>query len=294
MPSAPRAAVALLASAIACHAAGLPPGYVIDRCAVHLHTASAACKHTREVARYLAHAQVPPHTARAWAAADQWLQARFADGAPRDVVLDSGCGTGRSTRALAARHADCLVLGVDRSIVRLAKGARHAACDDESPFVLEVAPNALLVRADLPAFWRLGLEHGLAVRRHHLLFPNPYPKPAHLQRRWHGHASFPLLLALGGELELRSNWRTYLDEFALAVQAVAAADVGPAETVAATAIAAARQYAQSPPAALRSDSSRSRRDRAVRSYQPTPPFLTDFEEKYALAGVPLYALELSA
>jgi len=50
-----------------------------------------------------------------------------------------------------------------------------------------------------------------------LLYPNPWPKPAHLKRRWHGHPAFPVLLALGGEIELRCNWKIYAQEFALAV-----------------------------------------------------------------------------
>ena len=40
-----------------------------------------------------------------------------------------------------------------------------------------------------------------------------YPKPAMLgQRLPHGHAAFPSVLALGGEIVARSNWRPYLDE----------------------------------------------------------------------------------
>ena len=46
---------------------------------------------------------------------------------------------------------------------------------------------------------------------------NPWPKAAHLQRRVHGHASFPLLLRLGGSLELRSNWQLYVEEFSCAM-----------------------------------------------------------------------------
>jgi tRNA (guanine-N7-)-methyltransferase len=37
-------------------------------------------------------------------------------------------------------------------------------------------------------------------------------------RRWPAHPAFPLLLQLGGVLECRSNWRTYVEEFCLASQ----------------------------------------------------------------------------
>ena len=40
-------------------------------------------------------------------------------GGNRPVILDSGCGTGASTRKLANMHPQHLVIGVDRSAVRL-------------------------------------------------------------------------------------------------------------------------------------------------------------------------------
>jgi len=55
-------------------------------------------------------------------------------------------------------------------------------------------------------------------QKHYILYPNPWPKSKHVQRRWHGAAVFPSIIALGGELEMRSNWRLYLDEFKLALQ----------------------------------------------------------------------------
>uniref|UniRef100_UPI002147D8C4 class I SAM-dependent methyltransferase n=1 Tax=Tahibacter caeni TaxID=1453545 RepID=UPI002147D8C4 len=41
-------------------------------------------------------------------------------GDPRPRVLDAGCGTGASTVQLARRHADAVVIGVDKSALRLA------------------------------------------------------------------------------------------------------------------------------------------------------------------------------
>ena len=145
--------------------------------------------------------------------------ARLAGGDHVPLILDSGCGTGRSACALARRHPDCVVLGVDRSLARLSK----------QPVTADDAPsNALLVRAELATFWRLLLAQRSAdqltatrVVQHHLLYPNPYPKPARLNLRWHGHPSFPVLLSLGGSLEVRSNWRAYLQEFAAAATLVA-------------------------------------------------------------------------
>jgi len=123
------------------------------------------------------------------------------------LLLDAGCGTGESTRRLALLHPRSLVIGVDQSAARLAQGARR-----------ETPVNALLLRADVVDFWLLLAEHRITLARHYLLYPNPWPKPAQLMRRWPAHAAFPTLLSLGGVLECRSNWRVYVEEFALAVR----------------------------------------------------------------------------
>lgn len=149
----------------------------------------------------------PPaaHSVRAFEA----LRARIAD-TPRPLVLDAGCGIGASTLRLAEQHRDCWVIGVDKSAARLAVGERMLAAAD--------APaNALLLRAELGDLWRLLRDAGWRLHRHYLLYPNPWPKPAQLARRWHAHPAFAALLALGGTLELRCNWRVYAEEFALAL-----------------------------------------------------------------------------
>ena len=128
----------------------------------------------------------------------------------RPLVLDSGCGTGHSTKKLAASYPDHLVIGVDQSLARLGKSGVTS--------VVLHHDNYVLTRAELATFWRLLYEAGHALRKHYLLYPNPWPKPGHLQRRWHAHPVFPWLLALGGEIELRCNWEIYALEFAAAVQ----------------------------------------------------------------------------
>ncbi|WP_338052624.1 YkgJ family cysteine cluster protein [Rhodocyclus purpureus] len=129
---------------------------------------------------------------------------RFSATAP--LILDSCCGTGESSFALARAYPDHFVVGVDQSAIRLARGQRQ-----------EMPANLVLVRADLVDFWRLIAEAGIRPARHALYYPNPWPKIGHLARRWHAHAVFPTVLALGGILECRSNWRIYTEEFAFAV-----------------------------------------------------------------------------
>ena len=131
----------------------------------------------------------------------------FSSGQP--IVLDSGCGTGKSTHRLAGLFPRHIVIGVDRSHVRLAKSGQNPS--------FFCRGNCILLRAELSTFWRLLLNDGRLPDRHYLFYPNPWPKPGHLIRRWHGHPVFPYLLALGGETELRCNWEIYAQEFARAV-----------------------------------------------------------------------------
>ncbi|WP_458524528.1 tRNA (guanine(46)-N(7))-methyltransferase TrmB [Onishia taeanensis] len=194
----------------------------------------------RRVARALTHPLKKPiaeHTRQAFAEAEAWRKTR-----PQPLILDAGCGVGLSTRRLAHQFPDHAVIGIDRSADRLSRD--HG----------ELPDNALLVRADLVDFWRLALAAGWQPARQYLLYPNPYPKAAHLKMRWHGHPVFPAILALGGRLELRSNWRLYVEEFALATE-------------------------QATGTPLR-----------VEAHQPDNDFLTPFERKYHDSGQSLWRL----
>jgi tRNA (guanine-N7-)-methyltransferase len=122
------------------------------------------------------------------------------------IILDSGCGTGESTRLIARAMPDCIVIGIDKSGARLSRAGADRFPRREG--------NAIWLRGELTTFWRLAVRAGWRLYRHYLLYPNPWPKPRQLQRRWHGHPVFPELFRLGGRLELRSNWEVYALEFA--------------------------------------------------------------------------------
>jgi len=116
----------------------------------------------------------------------------------QNIILDSGCGTGRSSLLLGQQYADCVVIGVDRSLVRLSSRKEYrqllrahaydarqqqqqqqqqqqplkdeveengddtaapASGDYYAPAVEHAAPNVWLVRAELVDFWRLLLQH---------------------------------------------------------------------------------------------------------------------------------------
>ena len=168
------------------------------------------------------------------------------------IVLDSGCGTGKSTKILAdSIHPRHLIIGVDRSLARLTKTKDNRQDDDRDnkdefkdgnvfmsereAYCHQVSENAYLVRAELVDFWRCCIEHGwtgdkndkrekvyfgddLKITHHYMLYPNPYPTKARLSSRWYAHPSFPLILKLGiPNMVIRSNWEGYLKEFSQAI-----------------------------------------------------------------------------
>ncbi|HEY5716505.1 MAG TPA: SAM-dependent methyltransferase [Psychromonas sp.] len=124
----------------------------------------------------------------------------------KPIIFDSCCGVGESTYHLAQKHPEAIVLGLDKSADRLSRHPRA------------IADNYRLLQVNLNDFWRLAVEANWQLSHHYLLYPNPWPKAKHLQRRWHGSAVFPAILQLGGALELRSNWFIYVEEFARALE----------------------------------------------------------------------------
>lgn len=119
------------------------------------------------------------------------------------LILDSCCGTGMSSFALAKQNPSALVVGVDQSYVRLNKDRKGEP----------IPTNCLMLQANCEDIWRLCDYAGIRFKAHYILYPNPYPKSEHLQRRWHGHPAFPFLKDLAETTILRSNWKMYLDEF---------------------------------------------------------------------------------
>ncbi len=171
---------------------------------------------------------------------------RSAGSAP--LIIDAGCGVGLSTWRLAQAHTACFVIGIDQSADRL---GRQTGWSGDSP------TNCILVRADLVDYWRLLLAAGIRPQQHYLLYPNPWPKKPQLARRWHGHAIFPTIVALGGVIECRSNWKIYIDEFAAALQQLTGMPV------------------------------------TSESYLPDDNALTPFEEKYRASGHALWRCRIA-
>jgi tRNA G46 methylase TrmB len=161
------------------------------------------------VEKHLTHRSQKPyqaHTEKAFAEMDALVKAHQGD-----VILDSCCGVGQSTRILAKQNPNALVIGVDKSAHRINRNVDEILHDDGAKI-----ENYHLVRADLNDFYRLVEQANWSVKKHYVLYPNPWPKSKHIQRRWHGSAVFPQIINIGEQIILRSNWRLYLEEFQFA------------------------------------------------------------------------------
>jgi tRNA G46 methylase TrmB len=105
-----------------------------------------------------------------------------------------------SSQILAQRFPDHLVVGIDKSSARLARALPRTP------------PNCLLIHGDVIDLWRLIKGEELPVRRHYLLFPNPWPKADQVKRRFHAHPVFETMVSLAPYFELRTNWLLYAKE----------------------------------------------------------------------------------
>ncbi|WP_017444703.1 tRNA (guanine(46)-N(7))-methyltransferase TrmB [Gayadomonas joobiniege] len=158
----------------------------------------------KQVERHLEHEFRKPIAAHTERAYEKIMDKVSQD--PRPVIFDACCGVGESSRQLAENAVDKLVIGVDKSDFRLNKNYPNRK------------DNLLLIRADLNDLYRLFARDKVLFSQHKILYPNPWPKISHLKRRWHGSAVFPQLVALSKDLELRSNWLIYLQEFQAALK----------------------------------------------------------------------------
>jgi tRNA (guanine-N7-)-methyltransferase len=157
------------------------------------------------VTRQLASSSQRPlstHTQQAFQEANNWL-----GDWQGELILDSCCGVGESTVNIARAHPKARIIGIDKSALRTDKHQAYASA----------LQNYIVLRADLNDFLRLLVIHNKKLTRHYLLYPNPYPKSAHLQRRWYATSALKDILKLGGQLEVRSNWQLYVQEFSAAL-----------------------------------------------------------------------------
>lgn len=124
------------------------------------------------------------------------------------LILDAGCGTGMSTVRLALHFPQATVIGIDKSAVKLSKNPWKRSG--------KLPRNCFLLRGTIEDVWRWLVQQKILIHYHLLWYPNPWPKSRHIKRRWYGHPAFPFLFQCSLCVELRTNWKIYAQEFALA------------------------------------------------------------------------------
>ena len=145
---------------------------------------------------------------------DSTLTAAFGRSAPR--LLDVGVGTGEATRAWAAQHPDHDVVAVELHRPGLARLLQ--ALDREGPAnvrVLDADVTTLVVDLADP-----GREDGAVVHAVRVLFPDPWPKRRHRNRRLVDRSFVSTvadLLPPGGWLHLATDWDDYALQMRLAL-----------------------------------------------------------------------------
>lgn len=165
---------------------------------------------------------IAQHTRLAFYSIVEWLEDWQGD-----VILDTCCGVGESSINIARDNPHSRVVGIDKSIQRLAKHSSYAQTKSSglaAKTKITKPSNYMLLQADLNDFWRL-LNHCIEqqkpawkVIKQYILYPNPYPKKTQLGKRWHASAMFPDILKTCKYIEVRSNWEIYVEEFKTAVE----------------------------------------------------------------------------
>jgi tRNA (guanine-N7-)-methyltransferase len=152
------------------------------------------------------HAEYLAATERAvWTPADAFKRAALADIFAREapLELDLGCGDGAFLLAMAARHPEHNFLGTERLLGRVEKVSKAIARNKLA--------NCRLLRLEsfYTVQWLLPIACANVV---HILFPDPWPKRNHQERRLFQDPFMVALhqvLAPGGEVRIKTDDRPY-------------------------------------------------------------------------------------
>jgi tRNA (guanine-N7-)-methyltransferase len=131
------------------------------------------------------------------------LATLFGDPAPRPLRLELGFGHGEFMASMAQAHPDDRFIGVEHDDLRVTKCAHKCLKTGATNVRLFGAEAHRFVRCRLPA---------ASVQRAYILFPDPWPKPAHRRRRLANRAfllDLSWAVAPGGRLVFASDTHNY-------------------------------------------------------------------------------------
>lgn len=124
---------------------------------------------------------------------------------PLDIEI--GCGTGIHSIRYAKRHPERHLVAIEHTRTRYSKFSNRLKQQDLLPNLMPVHANAIS--------WVSYFLKPESVDRYFILYPNPYPKKNHLNRRWHAMPFMEQIvntLKLGGTICLATNLESYIEE----------------------------------------------------------------------------------
>lgn len=132
----------------------------------------------------------------------------------KKIILDTGCGTGESSYNLAIANPDCYVIGIDKSFSRIERNNQFKVDNKIS--------NYQIFRGELLDIWPMLYEYAQSnpnkIVKQCLFYPNPWPKKKALKRRWQASPVIPFICQISSEIEVRSNWKIYIEEMQIALE----------------------------------------------------------------------------
>ena len=132
----------------------------------------------------------------------QWKQQNFSS-----LALEIGCGAGYHPIAWAKKNPDAGIIAIERTQAKFASFQTRLSSHQ--------LPNIFPIHADARLWLPNQLDTG-ELKQIFTLYPNPYPKKAQANKRWHRSSLMHLLLNYlqpQGELHFASNEKWLMIEF---------------------------------------------------------------------------------
>jgi len=131
-------------------------------------------------------------------------------------TLEIGCGVGWHAITMAQRHPDWQILAVERTHEKYRKFSDRLDRHRASGVTLD---NLHARNVDFAVLQNLYPLQPGSLKRVFILYPNPYPKPKHLNKRWYAMPFLQVIVDLmqdGATLNLATNIKDYAEGCCLA------------------------------------------------------------------------------
>jgi len=128
------------------------------------------------------------------------------------IEIEIGCGVGFHPISFAQQNPKTCFIALEHTKVRFEKFQRRL--QNHRSLHPEALKNLLTLQANAVS-WITHEVPDASIDRYWILYPNPYPKKEHLNRRWHAMPFASKIISTlksGGELVLATNETFYAEE----------------------------------------------------------------------------------